>query len=50
MVKWNFVVFKILAGGHQTDLESPLEFDFSDHSLFPLIKVQVSKNQNKSSA
>ncbi|XP_044734192.1 N-alpha-acetyltransferase 35, NatC auxiliary subunit [Chrysoperla carnea] len=42
VVKWNFVVFKILAGGHKTDIKTLPDFDFTEHRLFPLIKIQMS--------
>ncbi|XP_065348980.1 N-alpha-acetyltransferase 35, NatC auxiliary subunit [Cloeon dipterum] len=35
--KTNFVVLKLLGGGHKK--ESPVELDFSSHQHFPIIKV-----------
>ncbi|XP_026732109.1 N-alpha-acetyltransferase 35, NatC auxiliary subunit isoform X2 [Trichoplusia ni] len=39
VVKTNFVVLKLLAGGHKRDSTVPPEFDFSVHRNFPIIKL-----------
>lgn len=39
IVKTNFVVLKLLAGGHKKESNNPLEFDFSLHKYFPIIKI-----------
>ncbi|CAG0915848.1 unnamed protein product [Notodromas monacha] len=38
VAKTNFVVSKLLANGHQKDSSSPILFDFSLHSHFPVMK------------
>ncbi|XP_012260667.2 N-alpha-acetyltransferase 35, NatC auxiliary subunit [Athalia rosae] len=37
--KTNFIVLKLLAGGHKKDSTDPPIFDFSCHQHFPLIKL-----------
>ncbi|XP_046490624.1 N-alpha-acetyltransferase 35, NatC auxiliary subunit [Neodiprion pinetum] len=37
--KTNFIVLKLLAGGHKKDSTEPPIFDFSCHQHFPLIKL-----------
>ncbi|KAL4227585.1 N-alpha-acetyltransferase 35 NatC auxiliary subunit [Mactra antiquata] len=39
IAKTNFVMMKLLSGGHKQDFEAPADFDFSLHKLFPIIKV-----------
>uniref|UniRef100_S4R520 N-alpha-acetyltransferase 35, NatC auxiliary subunit n=1 Tax=Petromyzon marinus TaxID=7757 RepID=S4R520_PETMA len=39
IVKTNYVVMKLLAGGHKKDSKVPPEFDFSAHKYFPIIKL-----------
>ncbi|XP_043280355.1 N-alpha-acetyltransferase 35, NatC auxiliary subunit [Venturia canescens] len=39
IAKTNFVVVKLLAGGHKKDSKEPPVFDFSCHQHFPLIKL-----------
>ncbi|CAH0695085.1 unnamed protein product [Spodoptera exigua] len=39
VAKTNFVVLKLLAGGHKRDSTVPPEFDFSVHRHFPIIKL-----------
>lgn len=39
VAKTNFVVLKLLAGGHKKDSTAPPEFDFSVHRHFPIIKL-----------
>ncbi|XP_023934017.1 N-alpha-acetyltransferase 35, NatC auxiliary subunit isoform X2 [Bicyclus anynana] len=39
VAKTNFVVLKLLAGGHKQDSTVPPEFDFSVHRHFPIIKL-----------
>ncbi|XP_026319501.1 N-alpha-acetyltransferase 35, NatC auxiliary subunit isoform X2 [Hyposmocoma kahamanoa] len=39
IAKTNFVVLKLLAGGHKRDSTVPPEFDFSVHRHFPIIKL-----------
>ncbi|XP_013149597.1 PREDICTED: N-alpha-acetyltransferase 35, NatC auxiliary subunit isoform X2 [Papilio polytes] len=39
VAKTNFVVLKLLAGGHKRDSTAPPEFDFSVHRHFPIIKL-----------
>ncbi|GBP13217.1 N-alpha-acetyltransferase 35, NatC auxiliary subunit [Eumeta japonica] len=39
VAKTNFVVLKLLAGGHKRDSTVPPEFDFSTHRHFPIIKL-----------
>ncbi|KAL7295496.1 hypothetical protein TKK_0011143 [Trichogramma kaykai] len=39
VVKTNFVVLKLLAGGHKKDSKEPPIFDFSSHQHFPIIKL-----------
>lgn len=37
--KTNFVVLKLLAGGHKKDSKKPPDFDFSKSKYFPIIKL-----------
>lgn len=37
--KTNFVVLKLLAGGHKKDTKKPPDFDFSKSKYFPIIKL-----------
>ncbi|ELT98724.1 hypothetical protein CAPTEDRAFT_112621 [Capitella teleta] len=37
--KTNFVVMKLLIGGHRKESKDPPEFDFSSHKIFPIIKI-----------
>ncbi|XP_044256137.1 N-alpha-acetyltransferase 35, NatC auxiliary subunit [Tribolium madens] len=37
--KTNFIVLKLLAGGHKKDSVTPPEFDFSVNRYFPIIKL-----------
>ncbi|XP_041369132.1 N-alpha-acetyltransferase 35, NatC auxiliary subunit-like isoform X2 [Gigantopelta aegis] len=37
--KTNFVVMKLLVGGHKKDSTDPPEFDFSQHKVYPIIKL-----------
>ncbi|XP_064292563.1 N-alpha-acetyltransferase 35, NatC auxiliary subunit isoform X2 [Plodia interpunctella] len=39
VAKTNFVVLKLLAGGHKRDSTAPPEFDFSVHRHFPIMKL-----------
>ncbi|XP_033211801.1 N-alpha-acetyltransferase 35, NatC auxiliary subunit [Belonocnema kinseyi] len=39
VAKTNFIVLKLLAGGHRKDSKEPPLFDFSCHQHFPLIKL-----------
>lgn len=39
IAKTNFVVMRLLIGGHKKDCKVPPEFDFSLHNTFPLIKL-----------
>lgn len=39
IAKTNFVVMRVLIGGHKKDSKAPPEFDFSLHKLFPVIKL-----------
>ncbi|OWR50381.1 MAK10 protein [Danaus plexippus plexippus] len=39
VAKTNFVVLKLLAGGHKKNSSAPPEFDFSAHRHFPIIKL-----------
>ncbi|XP_063228469.1 N-alpha-acetyltransferase 35, NatC auxiliary subunit [Bacillus rossius redtenbacheri] len=39
VTKTNFVVLKLLAGGHKKDSSLPPVFDFSGHRHFPIIKL-----------
>ncbi|XP_077297193.1 N-alpha-acetyltransferase 35 isoform X2 [Arctopsyche grandis] len=39
VAKTNFVVLKLLAGGHKSDSMTPPDFDFSVHRHFPIIKL-----------
>ncbi|XP_075970669.1 N-alpha-acetyltransferase 35 isoform X1 [Anticarsia gemmatalis] len=39
VAKTNFIVLKLLAGGHKRDSTAPPEFDFSVHRHFPIIKL-----------
>ncbi|GLH12633.1 N-alpha-acetyltransferase 35, NatC auxiliary subunit homolog [Gryllus bimaculatus] len=39
VAKTNFVVLKLLAGGHKRDSANPPMFDFTSHCHFPIIKL-----------
>lgn len=39
IAKTNFIVLKLLAGGHKKDSTTPPVFDFSTHKYFPIIKL-----------
>ncbi|XP_014213220.1 N-alpha-acetyltransferase 35, NatC auxiliary subunit [Copidosoma floridanum] len=39
VVKTNFIVLKLLTGGHKKDSKEPPVFDFSVHQHFPIIKL-----------
>nr|XP_053647736.1 N-alpha-acetyltransferase 35, NatC auxiliary subunit-like [Cherax quadricarinatus] len=39
VVKTNFVVMKLLEGGHKADDPSRPQFDFTTHPCFPIIKI-----------
>lgn len=39
VAKTNFVVLKLLAGGHKKDSTIPPDFDFTTHHHFPIIKL-----------
>uniref|UniRef100_T1JNY4 Protein MAK10 homolog n=1 Tax=Strigamia maritima TaxID=126957 RepID=T1JNY4_STRMM len=39
VAKTNFVVMKLLSGGHKKDSKDPPDFDFSLHRNFPVIKI-----------
>eukprot|EP00069_Balaena_mysticetus_P019808 bmy_12569T0 len=39
VAKPNFVVVKLLAGGHKKESKVPPEFDFSAHKYFPVVKL-----------
>lgn len=39
VAKTNFVVMKLLMGGHKKDSTDPPEFDFGQHKVYPVIKV-----------
>ncbi|KAK3610213.1 hypothetical protein CHS0354_038852 [Potamilus streckersoni] len=39
IAKTNFVMMKLLSGGHKKDSKAPPEYDFSLHKIFPLIKL-----------
>ncbi|ELW72920.1 N-alpha-acetyltransferase 35, NatC auxiliary subunit [Tupaia chinensis] len=39
VAKPNFVVMKLLAGGHKKESKIPPEFDFSAHKYFPVVKL-----------
>uniref|UniRef100_A0A2K6EP48 N-alpha-acetyltransferase 35, NatC auxiliary subunit n=1 Tax=Propithecus coquereli TaxID=379532 RepID=A0A2K6EP48_PROCO len=39
VAKPNFVVMKLLAGGHKKESKVPPEFDFSAHKYFPVVKL-----------
>lgn len=39
IAKTNFVMMKLLSGGHKKDSQAPAEFDFSQHKLYPIIKL-----------
>nr|KAG5696325.1 hypothetical protein BaRGS_027935 [Batillaria attramentaria] len=39
VAKTNFVVMKLLMGGHKKDSKDAPEFDFSQHKVYPVIKV-----------
>ncbi|XP_023554940.1 N-alpha-acetyltransferase 35, NatC auxiliary subunit [Octodon degus] len=39
VAKPNFVVMKLLAGGHKKESKVPPEFDFSIHKYFPIVKL-----------
>lgn len=40
IAKTNFIVLRLLIGGHKKDCKVPPEFDFSLHNSFPVIKLQ----------
>lgn len=37
--KTNYVVMKLLIGGHKSDIKKPPEWDFSFHNVYPIIKL-----------
>lgn len=37
--KTNFIVMKLLSGGHKKDSTDSPEFDFTTHKTFPIIKI-----------
>lgn len=37
--KTNFVVMKLLMGGHKKDSNEPPDFDFSQHKVYPVMKL-----------
>ena len=39
IAKTNFVVMKLLLGGHKADVKARPEYDFSCHKIYPIIKV-----------
>lgn len=39
VAKTNFVVMKLVVGGHKEDSLDPPEFDFTQHNIFPIIKL-----------
>ncbi|XP_064608764.1 N-alpha-acetyltransferase 35, NatC auxiliary subunit-like [Liolophura sinensis] len=39
IAKTNFVVMKLLMGGHKKDSQSPPEFEFNHSKVFPVIKI-----------
>jgi hypothetical protein len=39
VAKTNFIVLKLLNGGHKKDSKEPPIFDFSCHQHFPIIKL-----------
>ncbi|PNF30562.1 N-alpha-acetyltransferase 35, NatC auxiliary subunit [Cryptotermes secundus] len=39
VAKTNFVVLKLLAGGHKKDSTNPPDFDFTGHHHFPIIRL-----------
>lgn len=39
IVKTNFVVVSVLCKGHKRDNKAPMQFDFSLHKLFPVLKL-----------
>lgn len=39
IAKTNFIVLKLLAGGHKKDSVTPPEFDFSVNKYFPIVKL-----------
>ena len=39
IAKTNFVVMKLLLGGHKADAKARPEWDFSHHKIYPIIKV-----------
>lgn len=39
IAKTNFVVMKLLMGGHKKESVTPPEFDFSLHKVYPVIKI-----------
>jgi hypothetical protein len=39
IVKTNFIVVSVLCKGHKRDAKIPLQFDFSQHRLFPVFKL-----------
>lgn len=39
VVKTNFIVAKLLLGGHKKDCKEPPEFEFTMHKIYPVIKL-----------
>jgi hypothetical protein len=39
VAKTNFVVLKLLAGGHKKDSRNPPDFSFAGHPHFPIIRL-----------
>ncbi|XP_070542793.1 N-alpha-acetyltransferase 35, NatC auxiliary subunit-like isoform X2 [Ptychodera flava] len=39
VAKTNFVVMKLVVGGHKKDSKEPASFDFTTHNIFPIIKI-----------
>ncbi|XP_035667068.1 N-alpha-acetyltransferase 35, NatC auxiliary subunit-like isoform X1 [Branchiostoma floridae] len=39
VAKTNFVVVKLLLGGHKRESKSPPEWDFTEHNTFPIIRL-----------
>ncbi|XP_021369661.1 N-alpha-acetyltransferase 35, NatC auxiliary subunit-like isoform X1 [Mizuhopecten yessoensis] len=39
VAKTNFVVMKLLMGGHKKDSNEPPDFDFSQHKVYPVMKL-----------
>ncbi|XP_077988706.1 N-alpha-acetyltransferase 35, NatC auxiliary subunit-like [Glandiceps talaboti] len=39
VAKTNFVVMKLIVGGHKKDSTQPASFDFTTHRTFPIIKI-----------